>query len=179
MFTLTGHTACWCAQGVPDPKIKDLIIRSYITTFCYSYNNLQSLQLTTVLPQILAQVVIYFQQLSPQSLSETSIYFIYYFIYIIIGFIAHTKLQIIEILIKVFRCWILMAAGDAHVVDPLDTVPAPWRTVWFAVTMYTYKSVWLPIIEQLILEKESAGQSTRWIAVVKDSQIVGRTLLEK
>ena len=54
-----------------------------------------------------------------------------------------------------------MVAGDAHVVDPLDTVPAPRRTMWFAVIMYTYKSVWLPIIEQLILEKESAGQSTQ------------------
>ena len=42
-----------------------------------------------------------------------------------------------------------------------------------------YKSVWSPVIrEQLSLEKEPTGQSImilQYVAVIKDSQIVGRT----
>ena len=42
------------------------------------------------------------------------------------------------------------------------------------------KSVWSPVIEHLVLEKEPAGHSHNefTVAVIKDSQIVGCTLLE-
>ena len=41
-----------------------------------------------------------------------------------------------------------------------------------------YKSVWAPVIELLILEKEPDGQSTQWILSGGDSQIVGCTPME-
>ena len=57
---------------------------------------------------------------------------------------------------KFFRWWILMAAGDACV--PLDTV---YHEIYSVVhSHHVYKSVWLPVIEQLFLEKQPAGQFT-------------------
>ena len=53
-----------------------------------------------------------------------------------------------------------MAAGDSYVADPLDTVHHEMDSL--AHSHYVYKSVWLPVIvEQLVLEKEPAGQSTQ------------------
>ena len=53
-----------------------------------------------------------------------------------------------------------MAADNARVADPLDTVHHEINSVVH--THYVYKSVWSPVTaEQLILEKESAGKSTR------------------
>ena len=53
-----------------------------------------------------------------------------------------------------------MAAGDTHVADPLDTVHHEKESL--AHSLHVYKSVWSPVIkEQLVLEKEPAGQSTQ------------------
>ena len=53
-----------------------------------------------------------------------------------------------------------MAAGNTHVADPVDTVHHKKDS---AVCSHSvYKSVWSPVKgEQLVLEKELAGQSTR------------------
>ena len=52
-----------------------------------------------------------------------------------------------------------MAAGDTHAAD---TVGAVYHEMDSAVCNHRfYKSVWSPVIEQLILEKEPACQSTR------------------
>ena len=53
-----------------------------------------------------------------------------------------------------------MAAGDTHVADLVDIVH---HEIDSAVhSHHVYKSMWSPVIgEQLILEKEPAGQSTR------------------
>ena len=51
-----------------------------------------------------------------------------------------------------------MEAGDACVADSLDTVHHEMHSM--VCSHHVYKSIWLPIIEQLILEKEPAGQST-------------------
>ena len=70
----------------------------------------------------------------------------------------------------------LMAADNAHVRDPLDTVHHEMYSVVHS--HYVHKSVpWPVIVEQLILEKEPADQSTNKfaVAVMKDSQIVGCT----
>ena len=52
-----------------------------------------------------------------------------------------------------------MAASDACVADPLDTVHYEMDSVTHI--HHVYKSMWLPVIgEQLILEKEPAEHST-------------------
>ena len=77
-----------------------------------------------------------------------------------------------------------MEAGNIHVAEWLNTA-YQWHEIGSVVhSHHVYKSVWLPVIEQLILEKEPAGQFTQWIcngimiAVMKDSQIMGWTLSE-
>ena len=55
-----------------------------------------------------------------------------------------------------------MAAGDTRVADLIDSVH---REMDSAVCgHHVYKSVWLAVIEQFVLENP-AGQSTWWIAV--------------
>ena len=54
-----------------------------------------------------------------------------------------------------------MSAGNARVAYPLDIVHHEMENV--VCSHHIYKSVWSPVIEQLILEKEPAGQSTWWI----------------
>ena len=63
---------------------------------------------------------------------------------------------------KFFRLWILMAAGDTRVADLVDStvhheMDSTVRSHRFC------KSVYSPVIEQLVLEEEPASQSTRWI----------------
>ena len=48
-----------------------------------------------------------------------------------------------------------MEAGDACVADQLDTVHHEVDCV--VCSHHVYKSVWPPVIEQLVLEKEPAG----------------------
>ena len=54
-----------------------------------------------------------------------------------------------------------MAAGDIRVADPLDTVNHKMDSV--VPSHCVYISVWSPVIEQLVLEKKPAGQSTQCI----------------
>ena len=49
--------------------------------------------------------------------------------------------------------------GDSRVADPVDIVHHEMDSV--VRTHYVYTTVWSPVIEQLILEKEPAGQSTQ------------------
>ena len=70
-----------------------------------------------------------------------------------------------------------MAAGDAHVAHPLDTVHHEMDSMVHS--HHAYKSVWLPIRgEQLILERSLPANLHNKIAVVviKDSQVVSRIL---
>ena len=55
-----------------------------------------------------------------------------------------------------------MAAGDACVLDPLDTMHHEVNSMPVH-SHHVYKSVRLPVIEQSVLEKEPDGQSTQWI----------------
>ena len=75
--------------------------------------------------------------------------------------------------IKAFGWWILMTARKA----PLGTVHHEMDSMFCS--HHVYKSVCSPIIgEQLVLEKEPADQSTRWIYSGSDqrqSQIEGHT----
>ena len=69
-----------------------------------------------------------------------------------------------------------MEDGNTRVTDPLDTVNHEMDSAVHS--HHFYKSVWSPAIgEQLILEKELAKHSHDEfaVAVIKDSQIVGRT----
>ena len=52
-----------------------------------------------------------------------------------------------------------MTAGDAHIEDLLDTVHHDIDSVVYS--HHVYKSVWSPVIEQLVLEKKPVGQSTQ------------------
>ena len=52
-----------------------------------------------------------------------------------------------------------MAAGDTRAADPVYTMHHEMDSAVLGHRFY--KSVWLPVIEQLVLEKEPAGQSTR------------------
>ena len=60
---------------------------------------------------------------------------------------------------------------------PVDTVYHEMDSI--VCSHHVYKSVWLSVIgEQLVLEKEPAGQSTctmnlKYVTVIKDSQIFG------
>ena len=54
-----------------------------------------------------------------------------------------------------------MEARDARVADPLDTVHREMDSVFGSHRLTMYANLWSPVIEQLVLEKESAGQSTR------------------
>ena len=56
----------------------------------------------------------------------------------------------------------LMGTGDARVADRLNTVHHEIQDSVVR-SHHVYKSVWSPVIEQLVLEKEIAGQSIRWI----------------
>ena len=51
-----------------------------------------------------------------------------------------------------------MAAGDAHAIDPLDTVHHEMDST--VQIHHAYNFVWSPVIEQLVLEKEPTGQPT-------------------
>ena len=51
-----------------------------------------------------------------------------------------------------------MEADDARVADRLDTAHHKMDSV--IRSHHVYKSVWSPVIEHLILEKEPASQST-------------------
>ena len=52
-----------------------------------------------------------------------------------------------------------MVAGDTRVADPVDTVHH--EMVSMVCSHRFYKTVYSPVIEQLVLEKEPAGQSTQ------------------
>ena len=52
-----------------------------------------------------------------------------------------------------------MGAGDTLVADPVDAAHHEMDNM--VRSHHVYKSVWSPVIEQLVLEKEPAGQSTR------------------
>ena len=68
-----------------------------------------------------------------------------------------------------------MAAGNACVTDSLDTVGHEMDSV--IRDHRVYKSMWLPVIEQLVLEKEPANPHDEFaVAVIKDSQIVNHIL---
>ena len=70
---------------------------------------------------------------------------------------------------KIFGQWILMATGHVRVADPLDTVHHEMDRV--VCSNHVSKSVWSPKIgEQLVLEKEPAGQSTWWICSGSDKE---------
>ena len=56
-----------------------------------------------------------------------------------------------------------MAAGDTHVADLVDSVRHEMDSA--VCGHHVYKSVWLAVIERLVLQKNPAGQSTWWIAV--------------
>ena len=68
---------------------------------------------------------------------------------------------------KFFGWWILMEAGDTHVADSVDTVVVHHEMDSTVHSHCVYKPVWSRIGKHwgsvLILEKEPAGQSTRWI----------------
>ena len=71
-----------------------------------------------------------------------------------------------------------MAAGNTHVVDPLDTVYHEMDSMVHS--HHAYKSVLLSIIgEQLILERSPLANLHNEVAVVviKDSQVVSHILL--
>ena len=54
-----------------------------------------------------------------------------------------------------------MAAGDAHVLDPLDPVHHEMNSM-LVHSHYVYTAIRSPVIgEQLVLEKEPDGQSTQ------------------
>ena len=67
-----------------------------------------------------------------------------------------------------------MAAGNARVSDPLDTVHHEMDSM---VCGNYVKSVWLPVIEQFILEQEATYLCDEFaLAMIKDSQIVHHIL---
>ena len=70
-----------------------------------------------------------------------------------------------------------MAAGDAYVVYPLDTVHQEMDSVNCSHSVY--KSVWSPVISRIVLEKSLPANlyDEFTVAVIKDSQIVDQTLL--
>ena len=75
-----------------------------------------------------------------------------------------------------------VAVGHVCVTDPLTHFDVHHEMDSAVCSHHVYKSVWLPATEEhLVLEKEPASHSTRWIcsAVIKDSQIVGHILSEK
>ena len=101
----------------------------------------------TVLPEIMAQALILSNNFSPWLLKE-------------IGDYARLVL-LVEVLNKSFGRWILMAAKDTRVADPIDVVYHEMDST--VCSHRVYISVWSPVIgEQLVLEKEPAGQSTQW-----------------
>ena len=54
-----------------------------------------------------------------------------------------------------------MAAGDAHVIDPVDPVHHEMNSM-LVYSNYVHKAVRLPVIgKQLVVEKEPDGQSTQ------------------
>ena len=69
-----------------------------------------------------------------------------------------------------------MVGGNTCVADPLAGYCAPWTTN-VVYGNHVYKSVWSPVTEQLILEKEPANPYDELIvAMIKDSQVVGYIL---
>ena len=88
-----------------------------------------------------------------------------------------TDINYLKFWIKDFRQWILMATGDTHVADPLDTMYHEMDSIVHS--HHVYKPVWLPKIgEQLILERSLPANVHNKIAVVviKDSHVVSRIL---
>ena len=68
-----------------------------------------------------------------------------------------------------------MAVGNDCVADPLDTVHHEMDSV--VCGRHVYKSVWSPVIEQLILEKDPANSHDELaVAVIGASQMVGHIL---
>ena len=55
-----------------------------------------------------------------------------------------------------------VAAGDACVLDPLDTMHHEVNSI-LVHSHHVYKSVRSLVVEQPVLEKEPDGQSTQWI----------------
>ena len=97
---------------------------------------------------------IYFQQLFTWLLNETGNY-------MRPGFITWNSKS------KIFGWWILMAADNVHIADMLDTVHHEMDSM--VRSHHVYKFVWLPVTgEWLVLEKEPAGQTTRWICSGSD-----------
>ena len=72
-----------------------------------------------------------------------------------------------------------MAAGNAQVADLLDNLHHEMYSLIH--NHCVYKSVWLPVIEQLILGKSLQANlhSELLMAVIKDSQIVGHIPSER
>ena len=62
-----------------------------------------------------------------------------------------------------------MAAGDTCAADPVDTVHH--ETDSMVHSHCFYKSVWSPVIEQLVLEKAPAGHmmNMQYVVVINDS----------
>ena len=76
-----------------------------------------------------------------------------------------TGVNYLKFWIKDFGQWILLAAGDTHVADPLDTMHHEMDSIIHS--HHAYKSVWLPIIgEQLIQERSPLANLHNEIAVV-------------
>ena len=73
-----------------------------------------------------------------------------------------------------------MAAGDTRAADPVDTVHHEMDSL--VCSHRFYKSVQLPVLEQLILEKEPARpihtMNLQYVAVINDSQIASHTPLK-
>ena len=93
--------------------------------------------------------------------------------------IYKTGIYYLKFWVKVFKWWILMAAGDTSILDPLDPVHHEVNSMP-VYSHHVYISVRSPVIEQLILEKELNGQSTQWICSSSDKGFsdVGLTPLE-
>ena len=98
------------------------------------------------MPQIVAREFICLQQLFTQLLNETGNY-------------TGLVLIIVEVLNQFFRVMNSNGSWDSRVAHPADIVHHEMDSVVRNHHVYTF--VWSPVIEQLILEKEPAGQCTR------------------
>ena len=72
---------------------------------------------------------------------------------------------------------ILIAAGETHVADPLDTVHHEMDSV--IVSHHGYKSVWSPVLEQpfLLTNPQLNPHDESVVVVIKDAQTVSHILI--
>ena len=94
----------------------------------------------------MAREFISFQQLFTQLLNETGNY-------------TRPVLIIVEVLNQFFRVMNSYSNWDSRVAHAVDIVHHEMDSVVRSHHVYTF--VWSPVIEQLILEKEPAGQCTQ------------------